>query len=45
MPSRDKESYSIQAVENALDVLEALSEEDEEEEEDAAAEGEGAEKE
>ncbi len=26
MPSRDKESYSIQAVENALDVLEALSE-------------------
>ncbi|MDT8441900.1 MAG: IclR family transcriptional regulator [Desulfuromonadales bacterium] len=29
MPSRDKESYSIQAVENALDVLEALSEEDE----------------
>ena len=25
MPSRDKESYSIQAVENALDVLEALS--------------------
>lgn len=30
MPSRDKESYSIQAVENALDVLEALSEEDEE---------------
>ena len=29
MPSRDKESYSIQAVENALDVLEALSEESE----------------
>lgn len=29
MPSREKESYSIQAVENALDVLEALSEEDE----------------
>ncbi len=29
MPSRDKESYSIQAVENALDVLEALSEEEE----------------
>lgn len=29
MPSRDKESYSIHAVENALDVLEALSEEDE----------------
>lgn len=26
LPSRDKESYSIQAVENALDVLEALSE-------------------
>jgi IclR family KDG regulon transcriptional repressor len=26
VPSRDKESYSIQAVENALDVLEALSE-------------------
>ena len=26
MPSRDKESYSIQSVENALDVLEALSE-------------------
>ncbi len=26
MSSRDKESYSIQAVENALDVLEALSE-------------------
>lgn len=26
MTSRDKESYSIQAVENALDVLEALSE-------------------
>lgn len=26
MPTRDKESYSIQAVENALDVLEALSE-------------------
>lgn len=26
MPARDKESYSIQAVENALDVLEALSE-------------------
>ena len=26
MPSRDKESYSIQAVENSLDVLEALSE-------------------
>ena len=26
MPSRDKESYSIHAVENALDVLEALSE-------------------
>lgn len=26
MPSRDKESYSIQVVENALDVLEALSE-------------------
>ncbi len=30
MPSRDKESYSIQAVENALDVLEALSEGEEE---------------
>lgn len=30
MPSRDKESYSIQAVENALDVLEALSEGDDE---------------
>jgi IclR family transcriptional regulator, KDG regulon repressor len=30
LPSRDKESYSIQAVENALDVLEALSEGDEE---------------
>ncbi|MDH3998414.1 MAG: IclR family transcriptional regulator [Desulfuromonadales bacterium] len=29
MPSRDKETYSIQAVENALDVLEALSEVDE----------------
>jgi len=27
--TREKESYSIQAVENALDVLEALSEEDE----------------
>ena len=26
MPSREKDSYSIQAVENALDVLEALSE-------------------
>jgi DNA-binding IclR family transcriptional regulator len=26
VPSRDKESYSIQVVENALDVLEALSE-------------------
>jgi DNA-binding IclR family transcriptional regulator len=26
VPSRDKESYSIQAVENALDLLEALSE-------------------
>jgi DNA-binding IclR family transcriptional regulator len=26
LPSRNKESYSIQAVENALDVLEALSE-------------------
>jgi DNA-binding IclR family transcriptional regulator len=26
VPTRDKESYSIQAVENALDVLEALSE-------------------
>lgn len=30
MPSRDKESYSIQSVENALDVLEALSEGDDE---------------
>ena len=30
MPSRDKGSYSIQAVENALDLLEALSEGDEE---------------
>ena len=30
MPSRDKESYSKQAVENALDVLEALSEIDDE---------------
>lgn len=28
MPSRDKESYSIQSVENALDVLEALCEEE-----------------
>lgn len=30
LPSRDKDSYSIQSVENALDVLEALCEEDEE---------------
>ena len=30
MPSRDKGSYSIQAVENALDLLEALSEGEEE---------------
>ncbi len=29
MPSREKETYSIQSVENALDVLEALSEIDE----------------
>ena len=28
MPSRDKDSYSIQSVENALDVLEALCDED-----------------
>lgn len=28
MPSREKESYSIQSVENALDVLEALCDED-----------------
>ena len=28
MPSRDKDSYSIQSVENALDVLEALCEEE-----------------
>ena len=30
MPSRDKDSYSIQSVENALDVLEALCEEEDE---------------
>lgn len=30
LPARDKESYSIQAVENALDVLEALSESEDE---------------
>ena len=30
MPARDKDSYSIQSVENALDVLEALCEEDDE---------------
>ncbi|PLX75457.1 MAG: IclR family transcriptional regulator [Desulfuromonas sp.] len=29
MPSRDKDSYCIQSVENALDVLEALCDEDE----------------
>ena len=30
MPSRDKDSYSIQSVENALDVLEALCDEEDE---------------